>query len=80
MGKVRDHTKKVMFCIHIWIPDKILSILSLHTRGKNEVLPPTVREDQNIYCLALACFDSPINGKVTKALESLKITQALIHQ
>ena len=30
-----------MFCKHIWITHKILSILSVHTCGKNEILPPT---------------------------------------
>ena len=33
-----------MFWTLIWIPHKILSILSVHTRGKNEILPPIVCE------------------------------------
>ena len=32
--------KIVMFCIHIWIPNEILSILSTHTWRKTANLPP----------------------------------------
>ena len=28
-----------MFCIHIWIPHKIPSILSIHRWSKHEILP-----------------------------------------
>ena len=34
--------KCVMFGINIWIPHDILSILSIPTWGKNELLPPTI--------------------------------------
>ena len=30
-----------MFCIHIWVPHEIPSILSVRICGKNETLPPT---------------------------------------
>ena len=38
MGQVKGQKKQIMFCIHIWIPCKIPSILSIHTWGENEIL------------------------------------------
>ena len=41
-GEVKESKKNFMFCIHIWITHKIMSILSTHTWGKNDMLPPIV--------------------------------------
>ena len=40
MGEVRGQ-KNFMFCIHIWIPHKVPSIVSTHTHGvKTKFYPP----------------------------------------
>ena len=40
MGEVRGQKNIFMFCKHIWIPHEILSILSINTWRKNEILQP----------------------------------------
>ena len=41
-GGCQGSEKNFTFCIHIWIPHEILSILSTDTWRENVILPPTI--------------------------------------
>ena len=40
MGEAGGGSENFMFCIDIWIPHEILSILGIHERGKTKFYPP----------------------------------------